>query len=221
MIAIKTSPINDQNLKNSLERIGDLINMDEPMLSLFKDNRSNDLYLFDWADADNKTNRWLVYKVNKNILDDFISKKVSFKYVFDSARNYFVTDIQGGQNPPFSIKQIEKLPTEYYPNTDLFFDESDAKNLPKIKSVLQDLIKKGNQQTRSVDSSKNIISVIRYINKYRAFEEQGFAGDIYITVANAELNDVTEKISNSNLFRKNDSELNRLLQKTRLDLQYK
>ena len=70
-------------LKDSLIRIGDLINMDGPMLVLYKNNRTNDMYLFDWVDNDEVSNRWLIYKVDKDDLSDFIKTKISYKSLFD------------------------------------------------------------------------------------------------------------------------------------------
>jgi len=69
-------------LKNHLTRIGDLINMDGPMLILFQDDRNKDFFLFDWVDGDDLTNRWIIFKVRREDLTDFVCGRISYKRVF-------------------------------------------------------------------------------------------------------------------------------------------
>lgn len=145
MIKIKTYPIEDAELKNRLERIGDLINFEGPLLSLFKDNKTDKIYLFDWIDDDELFNRWLIYNVDLDVMSRFIKKEISYNQMFDSVTVFYVTDIERGKIPPFDINKLEKIPPEYFPSDFTFFDEEDAKNLPKIKSVLEDLIGKEEQ----------------------------------------------------------------------------
>lgn len=208
MIKINTYPIDDPNLKNSLERIGDLINMDGPLLSLFRDKRNNTLYFFDWTDNDELYNRWLVYKIDANTLSLYINKKIGYKEMFNTVRRYYVTDIKDGQYPPFDIVNIDTLPNEYLPNTNSFFEESDSKNLPKIKSILDDLTEKGKQQKIPFNSSGISIA---YSQQYRSIKEQHFVMDFIAFPMNA--NNVRDQIRFSTLSRQNEIQLNRVLQK--------
>jgi hypothetical protein len=53
------------NINKSLDtgnfvRIGDLSYFEGPLLSLFEELNSGHLYLLDWVDRDEKSNRWLI-----------------------------------------------------------------------------------------------------------------------------------------------------------------
>ena len=61
---------------NSLIRIGDLMNFEGPLLSLFEDVKNGHLYIFDWVDRLDKTNRWLIYQTYPKKILDFIQKKL-------------------------------------------------------------------------------------------------------------------------------------------------
>lgn len=125
------------HLKKNLVRIGDLINMDGPMLVVFKDITSQDLYLFDWVDNDNKSNRWLVYKVDKNDLTSFLKRKISYRRLFEKNNNtpYF-TDIDSEEFNVYKIFKLKEIPFEYRPDKDVLFDSNDSRNLDKIIKVL-------------------------------------------------------------------------------------
>src|SRR5882724_3200459 len=126
METIETYEITDKLLSKNLERIGDLINIDGPMLSLFMDTRNQDLYLFDWVDSDSNYNRWLLYKVDLKSVQNFIDKDISYKKLFlNSIGDFYYTDIRNSKLLTLAIKGIKNLPEIYYPTSDTFFDESD------------------------------------------------------------------------------------------------
>lgn len=137
---------NDEiELKNSLHRIGDLINLNGPLLSLFVDFRTNDFYVFDWVDQlDNETNRWLVYKVSAKLLNRFLRKEVSYKYIFNHSLsdvdNTYVADISNFKENEYQLKKIYIISEEYYPDEELYFESKDSKNLPKINKIVSIVI---------------------------------------------------------------------------------
>lgn len=124
-------------LKDRLKRIGDLINMDGPMLVLFKDIFDGELYLFDWVDADDVYNRWLVYPVSLYDLADFIDRKISYKSVFEKNTNdVYVTDISVDNLQQYEIFKLESIPNSYKPDVDNLFDVRDAKNFDSIYKLV-------------------------------------------------------------------------------------
>lgn len=220
MIPIKTYKIKDQNLKNHLERIGDLINMEGPMLSLFIDNRNHDLYLFDWADSDNKTNRWLIYKISSKALSGFILKNISFKEMFLSQKDYFVTEIKEEENPPFEIYGIENLPKEYYPTDNLFFDESDARGFSKIKSLLDNL--SHNLKWEAIISpdefhNQNLKTLKEISSNSKDLIFRSFQYNIGTDIPKGK-NDIKNDFHLSNLAPQDDNKPNRFFKETRMGL---
>lgn len=124
-------------LRDSLIRIGDLINMDGPMLVLFKSRMSDELYLFDWVDNNDKSNRWLIYRVDKGDLLKFIKNKQSYKNLFENnnAIIYFA-DIDSSNFSDYGIYKLKEIPEAYKPDRDVLFDSNDSKNLDKILKEL-------------------------------------------------------------------------------------
>lgn len=121
-------------------RIGDLSYYEGPLLSLFEEIKSGHLYLFDWVDRDEKSNRWLIYRTSPSNLFQFIHNKISHLELFENRpeKEIYFFDIDS-RNTLFSSYDsfaIEILPQTYYPNSDNFFEFSDCKNFDKIKSVI-------------------------------------------------------------------------------------
>ena len=125
-------------LRNNLVRIGDLINMDGPMLVVFRDTIGGDLYLFDWVDNDDKSNRWLIYNVDKKDLIIFLKTRISYKTLFEKNGSIlYYTDIASEQIQAFKIFKLKEVPVGYKPDKDVLFDSSDSKNLDKILHALK------------------------------------------------------------------------------------
>lgn len=131
---------------NNFVRIGDLSNYEGPLLSLFEELNSGHLYLFDWVDRDEKTNRWLIYRASPNSLLQFIQSKISHLELFQNRpeKEVYFADIDS-RNKLFSSYNsyaIERLPETYYPNSDNFFELSDCNHFEKIKSVIINALSK-------------------------------------------------------------------------------
>ncbi len=129
-------------IKKDLVRIGDLINLEGPVLSLFQNKLNADLYLFDWADSDENTNRWLVYKINAEVLNSFLLRKVSYKFMFETIaeESFYYTDIVNSDNIDYTIKGLVNLPFKYKPTKEILFDENDSKNLSAIFQIINSKI---------------------------------------------------------------------------------
>ena len=122
-------------LNDYLIRIGDLVNFEGPLLSLFEDVKNGHLYIFDWVDRFDKTNRWLIYQVYPKKLLDFIQKKISYLDLFKSPVNnvYYFTDIGSSiSSGNYNINLLDGIPEKYIPNENDFFDKSGSPNYDKI-----------------------------------------------------------------------------------------
>lgn len=131
---------NKQLDTSNFVRIGDLLNFEGPLLSLFEELSSRHLYLFDWVDREDKSNRWLIYRVSANSLLQFINSKISHLELFQKrpVKEVYFADIDS-RNKLFSCYNsfaIENLPQNYLPNNDNFFELSDCIHFEKIKSVI-------------------------------------------------------------------------------------
>ena len=120
MEQVKRYENEEVELKNNLVRIGDLINDDGPLLVIFRDARRGDLYLFDWIDNNHSLNRWLIFKVGKSDLNDFINKKVSYKTIFEkNTSSYFYTDISNDEIGIYKIFKLKEVPLDYKPQIEV------------------------------------------------------------------------------------------------------
>ena len=142
MEALKTYKNEESELKNHLRRIGDIINIDGPVLSLFQDKRDKELYLFDWVDSDDTTNRWLIYKISAVLLHQFLLQRISYKSMFDSinTRDFYYTDIINSEKVEYVIKKLEYFPKKYMPTKDAFFDKNDSSRLDEIFATVNNIL---------------------------------------------------------------------------------
>ena len=60
-----------EELQNLLIRVVDLVNIDGPLLTLYL-HADKHLYLLDWVDRDISANRWLIYRTNPLLLNQFV-----------------------------------------------------------------------------------------------------------------------------------------------------
>ena len=143
-------------LNDHLERVGDIINIEGPVLSLFKDNRNMNLYLFDWDDSDEITNRWLVYKINPEILNVFLTRKISYKMMFESCllNDFYYADVVNSEDIYYSIQKVKSLPKDYFATKDVFLDIEDTKNFAEINKVVNHIL--------SVNKKFNMVNRIYY-----------------------------------------------------------
>lgn len=124
--------------QSSLLRIVDVVNFEGPLLTLFQDITTNNLYLFDWVDRDTLFNRWIVYRCNPDTLNQFIKSKISHYELFMSDEPIcYSIDIDKDivwNNFQEIIKQ--DLPESYLPQKDVFFEEVDCPNVFKLNEFI-------------------------------------------------------------------------------------
>lgn len=123
MQTINGAPIHGSSLENA-KRVADLIYHEGPLLSLFRNERSENL-LFYWCDSDSTANRWLAIRVSDQILDDYLAKRTSLYSIVTAPRDAFVyvVDIDGeGVFKTVQIISPRGLPSDYVPNEDSFYE---------------------------------------------------------------------------------------------------
>lgn len=124
---------------NNLVRIGDLLNYEGPLLTLFEDLINGHFYIFDWVDRDSESNRWLIYKVTPQSLKYFINGKYSHYDLFKTNDNkiLYLTDIKNNQNIYNStFFELTEIPIDYIPNNDYYFNPSSCSSIEIIKNKI-------------------------------------------------------------------------------------
>jgi hypothetical protein len=126
-----------KELPFSLERVGDLMYYEGPLMSILKDNLGN-AYLYDWVDSDDDNNRWLLYQITLSQLNDYINNKSSHFSLINNPVNdiVFVVDknISGVVQNCF-VCSPNKLPYDYLPETNIEFEKEDSLELEEIINV--------------------------------------------------------------------------------------
>lgn len=133
---IKLRGIKGKLPTNDLTKVTDLIYFDGPFLSHYV-SKSGDNYLSYWVDCDDNNQRWMVFRVGINSLQDYVNKEKTLFELIKGVDDGFVylVDISddGSQSEPLIIF-LADIPDEYLPSTDSKFDfsyekESDVKAL--------------------------------------------------------------------------------------------
>lgn len=119
-----------------LTKVSDLIYFDGPFLSHYM-HKSGDNYLSYWVDCDDKAQRWLVFRIGITSLQQYVDKKCSLLDIIRQLDEGFVylvdVDGEGHATQPL-IVFLDKLPNDYFPETDSYYDfslerESDVESL--------------------------------------------------------------------------------------------
>ena len=109
-----------------LQKVGDLIYFEGPLLSLFQDQNGR-YYIFYWCDTDSEVNRWLVFPVSRADLQAYLDKKKPLRNLLlnSGADPVLAVDIDGAleYKHSVSIHPLE-LPESYVPGGDSWWDDS-------------------------------------------------------------------------------------------------
>lgn len=127
------------SLPDELNKLGDLMYFDGPLMSIYT-NQQNEPFVFDWVEASEKYNRWLVYKVEKEVLADYIFGRKTHFELLNSPVNDIVFSIEKDSKGVISnciVLSIKNLPYDYLPEYDLKFDKEDSLNLDYIINGLK------------------------------------------------------------------------------------
>lgn len=157
---------------NSFIRIGDLSYFEGPLLSLFEDAITGHLYLFDWVDRDRTFNRWLIYRINPNVLLNFIKTKASHFDLFKSnpEGKFYISDIDNTSHKinEYTLLEIKEVPFTYYPNKESYFEIEDCKSFDSIQAVLIQSISRQKQENGDSNSNINFSKILKSpVTKFR------------------------------------------------------
>jgi hypothetical protein len=146
-----------------LERISNLIDIEGPILSHYKDNFNNQ-YLFYWVDSNEKHNRWLIWEVNIELLYLYLGGELPLKNLFPVSSNTVLSvDIDSkAAYENITMLYAANTPAEYLPEDDSFFVfelpeiyEAQVKNveyfnLLKERALYIDLKSRSNRHARTI-----------------------------------------------------------------------
>lgn len=142
-----TAPRAHVSIIDNHSYICDLLYLEGPVLSLFRDAKQNWLYL--WCDTDGEaTERWLVFSVSRPELIDYLEKREPLLGLLQCSPHTLLLDKstreifdQNGISQGFSIhrslrtvRDLEPL-VEYLPEPDSFFDESLAPDISLAREL--------------------------------------------------------------------------------------
>lgn len=154
--------INVHNLGVSLEKMGDFLYHEGPLLSLFRDKANSDNYYFyKWADSDNTANRWLVFSVKRENLRRFLFKEVSLKQLIGMNTFVFFVDINDDLNPiQYLIASVNDFPASYLPMDNSFYKEGKYTEL--AESVRKSILVEDNNVKSAIDT---LIDEVGFLKK--------------------------------------------------------
>jgi hypothetical protein len=155
----------------------DLVYVDGPILSLFRDSKDNWMYL--WCDTDNeKTERWMLFPVSRSDLIDYLHERKPLLDVVRLAKRHWVLDYtqnEGGLEEE-KVKEFAKsysrtlrevsdlaLLTDYMPSDDSFFSPELAPNIStahELNPTLYEVPIDGNWFIKDLDNFSNVYSQV-------------------------------------------------------------
>jgi hypothetical protein len=152
----------------------DLVNVDGPILSLYRDAKDSWLYL--WCDTDNSsTERWLLFPVSRVGLIDYLEGTCTLLFLVEDASKRWFLDyarltqanaaepIENAKSFTRTLREVSDwaMLQEYLPATDSYFDEELAPHI----SVAQELSPTkfnvpidGNWFIKDLDNFSNVYS---------------------------------------------------------------
>ena len=178
----------NSNLASSLVRLGDLAYFDGPLLVLFQNVRNGRLYLFDWVDRNEKSNRWLIYRVTANILNNFINNKISHLELFNSTpgREYYIADIEKNQNYNESqLNLLAEVPQNYFPEKDSYFEKLDCNDFDKIQATILRILTKVKQENEYLKPPASMHILLSHVVRRNRLTQIS-RNDIFISNTNVQ-----------------------------------
>ncbi|OQY47046.1 MAG: hypothetical protein B6242_06045 [Anaerolineaceae bacterium 4572_78] len=115
----------DNTIFKNHHKVADLIYIDEPILSHFKDEKNNS-YIYYWCDIDEEHDRWLVVRIDDNYLALYLNGNISLRQVIlmpmDKFLYYVDVDEDGNHEHVYRIN-TNIIPESYLPETDSCYDD--------------------------------------------------------------------------------------------------
>lgn len=132
-------PIHNWNFLLKLQKIGDLVHFQGPLLSLFKDE-NNRPYIYNWANSDKQYNRWLVFETSVKDLDAYLQGEKNLLAVIMNCKNdsVYIIDLDNDiQYHNVTILNKNEIPKDYLPNIDFYHEDEDCSHLAEIQRFIQ------------------------------------------------------------------------------------
>ena len=133
METLKGNLFTHQEFQDLLIRVVDLVNIDGPLLTLYL-HANKHLYLFDWVDRNDTSNRWLIYRTTPILLNQFVKGEISqLDLLMGGESAVLKADIDKDLTWN-SCQIIEKkdLPNRYLPVKDFLFEKEYCSNYQKL-----------------------------------------------------------------------------------------
>jgi hypothetical protein len=172
---IRTAPRLNLTVLDKHTYMSDLVNVEGPILALYRDAKENWMYL--WCDTDNKTKeRWLLFPVSRPDLISYLEQKKTLLQLIEAAKKRWLLDyariaqsISDGktaeQNRSFSRELRDannwELLQNYLPSHDSYFDEELAPNISlaqELSPANYEIPIDGNWFIRDLDNFSNVYS---------------------------------------------------------------
>ena len=143
---------------DNLFKIGDLVNFQGPLLSLFSNN-NGELFLYHWAESDDNYNRWLIFRITLNQLLQYLNKNLSHYNLVKTYTYYCDVIISIDIDKDFKYNNILQInmadvPTDYLPDKDVLHDDEECPHIDKINKYIATLESKTNEARKKLWQSK-------------------------------------------------------------------
>lgn len=122
-----------------LKKVEDLIYFEGPLMSVYSDKNSMP-FIVDWADSDSEINRWMIYQVERKSLAQYINREISHFQLLNSPANDIIFIVDKKEKEFVEnciICTSNKLPYEYLPQNDIFFEQDDFIDIDKVISFFK------------------------------------------------------------------------------------
>lgn len=171
----------------NLVRVGDLLYFEGPYLTLYADIINQRLYLFDWVDNDETSNRWLIYQISPDSLLQYINQEISQLELFnsDAEKDVYFIDISS-QSSTYIYSDaylITEFSDEYLPSRDKYFNPDESRGLTRIRNLSETLL----SRKKTINSYLVSSNINRAIVRARTRK-----------ITRKEINDLSDNISSLN-----------------------
>lgn len=177
MLNLKAAPRMNLAVLDKHVYMTDLVYVDGPILSLFRDSKDNWMYL--WCDTDNdKTERWMLFPISRVNLIEYLQERKPLLEVLQDAKHHWILDYTQNE----SGKEEEKLKEfaksysrtlrevadlvvleNYMPSEDSYFSPELAPNIStaeQINPTRYDVPIDGNWFIKDLDNFSNVYSQV-------------------------------------------------------------
>ena len=116
-----------KKIEANLEKIGDFIYYEGPLLSLYQDKiNDGNYYFYKWADCDDECNRWLIFLVTEENLKRFLFEELSLRQLITKNQFMYLVDLDNDfEQKKCLVVEMKDLPSNYLPSEDSFYGEED------------------------------------------------------------------------------------------------